>query len=191
MAVIFLIGPPAVGKMTVGLELERLLGFRLFHNHVAIEMVAPYFSYGTSEGRRLVKNVRAAFFDAFAANPTGAYIFTYVWAFGVPGEREYVDGIAETFAKGGHDLFWVELEARVEERLKRNRTALRLEHKPTKRDLDWSEKNLLETDAKYRLNSEDGEIGQTNYLRIDNTDLSPLETAELICRRFVLVEPGA
>jgi hypothetical protein len=32
LAIIF--GPPAVGKMTVGLELERLTGFRLFHNHM-------------------------------------------------------------------------------------------------------------------------------------------------------------
>jgi hypothetical protein len=30
---VIVFGPPAVGKMTVGLELERLTGFRLFHRH--------------------------------------------------------------------------------------------------------------------------------------------------------------
>ncbi len=45
------IGPPAVGKMTKGQELEKLSGYKLFHNHVTIEMVVPFFSYGTPEGR--------------------------------------------------------------------------------------------------------------------------------------------
>lgn len=68
MPLIFIIGPPAAGKMTIGQELERRTGYKLFHNHVAIEVVAPYFSYGTSQGRSLVGRIRQAFFDAFAAD---------------------------------------------------------------------------------------------------------------------------
>jgi shikimate kinase len=36
-ALIFIVGPPAVGKMTVGAELARRTGFQLFHNHHAID----------------------------------------------------------------------------------------------------------------------------------------------------------
>jgi hypothetical protein len=31
MTLVIIFGPPAVGKMAVGMELEHLTGFRLFH----------------------------------------------------------------------------------------------------------------------------------------------------------------
>jgi hypothetical protein len=52
MTLVIIFGPPAVGKMTVGLELQRLTGFGLFHNHMTVDPVirlfpfdsAPYFA---------------------------------------------------------------------------------------------------------------------------------------------------
>ena len=38
-------GPQAVGKMTVGQELMKLTGLRLFHNHMTIEPVLDIFGY--------------------------------------------------------------------------------------------------------------------------------------------------
>lgn len=61
MKLLVLIGPPAVGKMTVGQALEARLGYKLFHNHVSIDMVAPYFSYATEEGRGLVQKLGRCF----------------------------------------------------------------------------------------------------------------------------------
>ncbi|MCH7663235.1 MAG: shikimate kinase, partial [Chloroflexi bacterium] len=43
MKFIILFGPLAVGKMTVGQELEKLTGLKLFHNHLTIELVLPFF----------------------------------------------------------------------------------------------------------------------------------------------------
>jgi hypothetical protein len=191
MSLIILIGPPAVGKMTVGKELEKLSGFKLFHNHMTIEMVVPFFGYDTREGRRLVSALRREFIDAFAESTAPGYIFTYVWGFGLDGEQDYIEGIADKFAERGRAVYWVELEAGLDERLKRNRTENRLAHKPSKRDLAWTDANVREMDAKYRLNSEDGEIVQPNYMRIDNTDLSPAEVAARIMTRFDLERPGA
>ncbi|MEO0916199.1 MAG: AAA family ATPase [Pseudomonadota bacterium] len=184
MSLIFIIGPPAVGKMTVGQELADRTGYKLFHNHVAIEVVAPYFSYGSPEGRSLVGQIRRAFFDAFAADRGSGYIFTFVWAFGEPGEREFIEGTADQFRAAGHDIFWVELEAAFEERLVRNRSENRLDCKPTKRDVDWSDKHIREVEEKYRFNSAKGELVYDNYLRIENTDLSAAEAAEQICSSF-------
>lgn len=186
MALIMLIGPPAVGKMTVGQELERLLGYKLFHNHVAIEVVTPYFSYGTKRGRSLVYAVRQAFFDAFAADTDGSYIFTFMWAFGKEGERSYIEGVAQTMADKGHEIYWVELETDLDTRLARNRTENRLAHKATKRNLDWSDRNVQETAEQYRLNSQPGEMPYEHYLRLDNTDRSATEIAQEICRHFGL-----
>ena len=41
MMLVILFGPPAVGKMAVGIELERQTGFRLFHNHMSVDPVMP------------------------------------------------------------------------------------------------------------------------------------------------------
>lgn len=43
-------------------------------------------------------------------------------------------------------------------RLERNKSPNRLEHKPKKRDIEWSENNLKETMKMHRLNSLHGEI---------------------------------
>ncbi len=186
MSLILIIGPPAVGKMTVGQALEARLGFRLFHNHTAIEVVAPYFSYGTPEGRGIVHKIREAFFDVFADDSDGGYILTFVWAFDIPSERAYAEGIANTFRNKGHPVYLVELEADFDTRLARNRTENRLAQKPTKRDLDWSDAHLREVEAEHRFNSLPGEMDYENYLRIDNTALSPTEVATTITNRFDL-----
>lgn len=43
MKLLFLIGNAAVGKMTVGQDLMKLTGLRLFHNHMTIESVLEIF----------------------------------------------------------------------------------------------------------------------------------------------------
>lgn len=180
MKLVLLIGPHAVGKMTVGQELAQLSGLKLFHNHMTIDMVAPFFSYGTPEGRKLVQRLRQTFFDAFCESEGAGYILTFVWAFGEDGEREYIEGISGQFERNGFEVHWVELEAAFEERLRRNRTENRLTHKPTKRDLEWSERDLVQSAEKYRLNSIEGEISREAYVRIDTTDLSAKEAASQI-----------
>lgn len=87
--------------------------------------------------------------------------------------------------KGG-TVYLVELEAELDERLQKNKSPHRLEHKPTKRDITWSEKELLSTMKKYRLNSLEGEITKANYLKINNTNLSPEEVARMIKQQFQL-----
>ena len=60
----------------------------------------------------------------------------------------------------------VELEADLKERLKRNKMGNRLLNKPSKRNLEWSEKDLLKSVKKYRFNSKENEIKEKNYLRL-------------------------
>lgn len=180
MKLVIIIGPHAVGKMTVGQELERLSGLRLFHNHQAIELVVPYFSYGAPEGRRLVSRIRQEMFNAFAESDASGYIFTFVWAFEDPSERDYMQIVTAPFEAQGATIYWVELEAPLELRLERNKTENRLHHKPSKRDLAFSEDNVIRAAREHRLNSHDGEIDAQNYLRIDTSHLTAEATAKRI-----------
>ncbi|WP_434750683.1 shikimate kinase [Paenibacillus amylolyticus] len=186
MKLVIIFGPQAVGKMTVGQELEKITDLKLFHNHMTIDLVSPYFDYGSSEGKRLVGLFREEIFQAVAQSELPGLIFTYVWAFDVEEDHAYIRHLTDLFVAHGAEVCYVELEAQVSERLERNKTPNRLHHKPTKRDIAWSEQNLLESMKQYRLNSEPGEVTHERYLRIDNTNQSPEFTAQWIRRHFDL-----
>lgn len=186
MKLVIIFGPQAVGKMTVGHELEKVSDLKLFHNHMTIELVQPFFNYGTSEGKRLVKLFRNEIFRAVADSDKEGLIFTMIWAFNEKGDWDYIDEISEIFSSKGGKICFVELEADTEVRIERNKTEHRLAHKPTKRDVECSEGELLNSLDKHRLNSNEGEIENPNYIRINNTDLSSGEVAEMIKERFNL-----
>ena len=113
-------------------------------------------------------------------------VFTYVWAFNLPSDWDYVNRISQLFGSRGGTVYYVELEADLEERLERNKSSNRLEHKPSKRDIEWSENDLKESMEKYRLNSLEGEMKFSNYIKINNTNLSAEEVARIIKEKFHL-----
>ncbi|WP_144565885.1 AAA family ATPase [Neobacillus bataviensis] len=186
MKFVLIFGPQAVGKMTVGHELEKRTDLKLFHNHMTIELVTPFFEYGTKEGNRLVSLFRQEIFEAVAKSDLYGLIFTFVWAFDLQADWDYVDHVCRIFESKGGTVYFVELEADLNERIERNRSPHRLEHKPSKRNAEWSEANLKKSMKKYRLNSLDGEIKKENYLKINNTKLSAEEVAQMIKDRFQL-----
>ncbi|WP_079508643.1 AAA family ATPase [Mesobacillus jeotgali] len=186
MKFVLIFGPQAVGKMTVGHELEKITGLKLFHNHMTIDLVNPFFDYGTKEGKSLVGLFREELFKAMAKSDQYGMIFTYVWAFDLQEDWDYVEKVCDLFESEGGTVYFVELEANLDERLVRNRSANRLKHKPSKRNLEWSDKDLVETMDKYRLNSYEGEIQRANYIRINNTDLTAAEVANHVRDHFDL-----
>ena len=133
--------------MTVGHEIAARTGFRLFHNHHAIDLALRFFPFGSAPFGRLVGDFRRRIFEEVAASDLPGLVFTYVWAFNLESDAAAVEEYAAPFrARGGRVLF-LELEATQEERLRRNATPFRLAEKPTKRDLEQSRANLLELDA--------------------------------------------
>ncbi|EIT84222.1 hypothetical protein A374_16503 [Fictibacillus macauensis ZFHKF-1] len=184
MKFILLFGPQAVGKMTVGFELEKATGYKLFHNHMTIDLVSRYFDYGTKEGERLVHTLREAVFREVAHSDLPGFIFTYVWAFDQQEDHDYVKKVCAIFEEAGAEIYFVELEADVDERLARNRHPFRLAQKPTKQNLEWSDHNLLTSMEQYRLQSLPGEIKHRPYVRINTTHRTPAETVALILESF-------
>ncbi len=185
MKFVWIFGPQAVGKMTVGHELEKTTDFKLFHNHMTIELLAPYFGF-SREMWQLANQFRHDIFKAAAASEMYGMIFTYVWGFDLQSDWDYVDNISNIFEEKGADIYYVELEADLETRVERNKTPHRLEHKPTKRDIARSEQDLKRTMERHRLNSIEGEIKKVNYIKINNTNRSAREVAEMIKERFAL-----
>jgi len=186
MKLVLIFGPQAVGKMTVGQELAKITDLKLFHNHMTIDLVSHFFDYSTIEAKRLVNLFRQEIFEEVSKGQLEGLIFTFVWAFELKSDWEYIENLANLFESRGGNVYFVELEADLVERLERNKTPNRLEHKPSKRNLEWSENDLLSSLKKHRLNSYDGEITYKNYVRIDNTYLSAEEVAKIIKEKYDL-----
>lgn len=178
MKLVLIIGAGAVGKMTVGQELMKITNLKLFHNHMMIEPVIDVFGY--FKGDTILK-LREVIFDDFTSSDNEGMIHTLMWAFDMKSDWEYVDNLVKRF----DDVYCVELIASQEVRLERNKTENRLKHKASKRDIDASNKRLLNED-KHRLVSIDGEVPFKNYIRINNENMEASDVAEIIKNTFKL-----
>lgn len=179
MKLVIIIGSGAVGKMTVGQELMKITDLRLFHNHMMIEPVIEIFN--KFDGN-VIQRLREVIFEEFLRSDREGMIFTFMWAFDMPSDREYIMNVAEKF----DEVYCVELIADQSVRLERNKTENRLKNKASKRDLSISEQRLIREDTNHRLVSLDGEIPFKNYIRIDNTNLAPDRVAKMIKEKFLL-----
>lgn len=183
MKLLFLIGNSAVGKMTVGQELMKITDLRLFHNHMMIEPVIEIF--GQFNGK-VINKLREVIFEEFADTDNYGLIFTYMWAFDMQSDWDYIQHVCDIFNKRNTDIFYAELVAPQEIRLQRNATENRLINKASKRDIDISNERLINYDNRHRCVSNDGEITFNNYIKIDNSKLSPKIVAEMIKESFSL-----
>lgn len=181
MKLLILIGDAAVGKMTVGQELAKTTDLRLFHNHMTIEPILEIFGYFNGSA---IRKFREIVFEEFAKSDAYGLIFTYMWAFDIQSDWDYIEHLKEIFKDA--DIYYAELVAPQEIRLQRNKTENRLNNKPSKRDIKTSDERLIKDDKEHRLVSFDGEIPFENYIKIDNSNLSASETARIIKEKFNL-----
>ena len=183
MKLIIIFGAGAVGKMTVGQELMKITDLRLYHGHMDIEPVIEIFGYRNGGA---VRKIRETIFEEFAKSENYGMIFTFMWSLDSKSDGEYLDSLVDIFRRDGADIYYVELFAPQEIRLERNKTENRLKHKASKRNNEFSTNLILKEDANHRLVSREGEIKFENYIKIDNSELSPNAVAKMIKDKFSL-----
>ena len=183
MKLVFLFGDAAVGKMTVGQQLTKITDLKLFHNHMSIEPVLEIFG---EFNETVIREFRESVFKEFAKSNKYGLIFTFMWAFDCKEDWENTEQIKNIFKPYDTDFYYVERVAPQKIRLKRNKTENRLNNKPSKRNIELSDKLLIHDDNTHRMVSYEGEIPFDNYIKIDNTNLSAKETAQIIKKKFNL-----
>jgi hypothetical protein len=123
MKLIIIHGPPAAGKLTVGGELARLTGFKLFHNHISIDCVKAVFEFGTATFWRLIEYVRVGMI-AEAARVGIDVIHTFCYEFGV--DDVHFSKLIGAAEDNGAEVHLVLLVCEEEERRKRISNASRV-----------------------------------------------------------------
>lgn len=183
--VVVIIGPPAVGKMTVGQALAQHTGFPLLHNHVVADMVATLFPVGTPEFTRLNTQITTQLVSELLRTYPAGLILTRTHDFDNPRDAEMMALLLALVSGARTEIGFVELIAPLDVRLVRNRTENRLAQKPSKRDLVESEARVRRNDSR-RFQPPGGVLPWPGRrLQIDNSDLSPAEVAARIAEAWL------
>ena len=106
MDVIFIHGPPAVGKRTIGTLLSTLVDMPLFHNHLVVDAVKALFEFGSEPFIALREQMWLSAFDV-AAEESRSFIFTFNPEASVA--PELIRRLQDVVAKHGGRILFVEL----------------------------------------------------------------------------------
>ena len=168
MKLVFLHGAPAVGKLTVARELARLTGFRLFHNHLTVDLVSSVFAFGSEPFVLLREQIWLSVFREAAMHGV-SLIFTFNPERTV--RERFIEDAVDAVGSAGGQTFFVELTCSQNELERRIESPAR------------NEFGKLCSLDQYRALKE---AGAFNFRKLpsgpslDTTHRSPADTAELI-----------
>ena len=107
MRLVYLYGPPGVGKLTVARELATVTGCKLLHNHLSVNLVSSLFPYGSESYVRLVRQFRN---DMLAeAARVGVDVVTTGVYLGTPEQLAAIQRLIEPVYAGGGTVLFVRL----------------------------------------------------------------------------------
>lgn len=179
MNLIFIYGPPASGKLTVGTELAHLLNYKILDNHKTVEMVRQLFPFEDPAlnvvRRRLQARFRLEMFDEAAK---AGVDFVTTCAVAGPQHFDFYKQTMQIVQKHDGRVLFVKLAPALEVMLERVENASR-------KGIKIESKERLE-----RLVREEPEIfdvfPDVPHLVLDNSNLTPIEAAKQIKQYYNL-----
>lgn len=112
MKLIFLYGLPATGKFTIGEELARHTGYKLFHNHLAAEPLLSVFEFGTPPFVELRETIWLSIIERAALAHISGIIFTFVPEYSV--RPQFIPNLVQLAVRTHIDILTIELTCPVE-----------------------------------------------------------------------------
>ena len=109
MNLIFIYGPPAVGKLTVAEELAKTTNYRVFHNHLTQDLADEIYPGFCKNKFKLAESIRLEVFE-FAAKNNTDLIFTHVYASGEQDDN-FVNNVIDTIKRHDGSIQFVQLTA--------------------------------------------------------------------------------
>jgi hypothetical protein len=127
MKLLFLYGPPAVGKLTVAGELASLTGYRLFHNHLVVDTLLSVFEFGSPSFVELRESIWLSVFDHAARSGLDGLIFTFAPESTV--RLQFVENLQQLIKRSKSEVTFVELTCPLGEIRSRLDLPSRQQHK--------------------------------------------------------------
>ena len=107
MKLIFIYGLPAAGKLTVAAELAAMTGYKLFHNHLVVDLLLSVFDFGSPPFVELREDIWLSVFEQACRSQLPGLIFTFAPEGTVrPG---FIGEVKSTVAREGGEIDFVEL----------------------------------------------------------------------------------
>lgn len=179
MKLIFLHGLPGVGKLSVARELAAITGFKLFHNHLTVDLVTSVFEFGSEPFVELREKIWVEMFSQAAKAGLSGLIFTFASDSTV--RDSFIANAQSVVEASGGEVLFVELTCSREELERRLTNASRQE---------FGKLNSL---AVFRELSAAGAFKDSGIpsprFALDTTTLSANEAAKLIVEKLALRNP--
>jgi len=181
MKLVIIYGPPATGKLTVAKELSKITGYKVFHNHLTVDLVYSIFPSGTRAYSDLVEKIRLYAIESAAENKIKGMIFTLVYGVETHGgktEDLFIKKIIKKVKKYKGQVLFVKLsceEKELERRLKY----------PSRKAFKKINDIRIINSIKKKFNL-DAIIPFVENQTIDNTSLPPQKVARMIKKHYKL-----
>jgi adenylate kinase len=126
MELIFISGLPGVGKLTVAKELSAITAYKLFHNHLAVDLLLSVFEFGSPQFVELRESVWLSVFEQSCRAGLPGLIFTFNAENTV--RQSFIGKAQEILAANGGTSCFVELVCDEDELRRRMDTPSRRQH---------------------------------------------------------------
>jgi len=174
MKLVYIYGPPTVGKLEVAKQLAKITGFKLFHNHLTADYVSSIFPSKDKISNKLKCEIASKIFEA-AAKQGVNLIFTKVYD---SSDKNFVKNVIKIIEKHGGEVLFVKLYCEPKN----------LYERVTKNSRKAFDKIKTIKDLKIALkkNNKFETIPFKKSLIMDNTIISPKECAQKIKEYYKL-----
>jgi hypothetical protein len=176
MKLLFLYGLPGTGKLTIARELAELTGYKLFHNHLAVDLLLSVFEFGSTPFIELRESIWLSVFEEAASIPLPALIFTFNAENTV--QQSFIENTMRTMSSFDGQVFFIEVICEPEELERRIDTPERRKHKKL---ISLELFRKLKTDGVF-----DSPKLPDSHLVLDSTRTSPQENARRIAEELSL-----
>jgi AAA domain len=126
MNLIFISGLPGVGKLTVAKELSAITGYKLFHNHLTVDLLLSVFAFGSPQFVELRESIWLSVFEQACRTNLPGLIFTFNAENTV--RQSFIANVEETVAANGGTIYFVELVCDDQELQRRMDTTSRRQY---------------------------------------------------------------
>lgn len=176
MKLIFIYGPPASGKLTVAKELSKITKYKIFHNHLTVDLVNSIFEFGTDIYSEIVARYRLELIEAAAKENIKGLIFTFLYYKNE--DDKFVKQVVNRVKKHNGEVCFVQIYCDKRELIKR------VEHSSRKNYAKIKSTKLLR--EVIRKHDSFSSVPFAKNLKINNTKLSPKKTAKIIKSHYNL-----